>query len=176
MTQAAPKAPPQGSPFWQFSLAFYRAPDVAAACIQLQDEAGVDVNLLLFLLWNASLQRRFSTTDVVAADQHVAMWRQATVVPLRALRRALKSTPKLVEPGASEVFRTKVKGLELEAERLQQQALYDFAQSATLGKPAASADEAARENIAAYEKICAREFPKPAVGVVLDAFDKLQRR
>ena len=45
------------SPFWQFSLAFYRQPGVADACIRLQEEAGVDVNLLLFLLWQASLKR-----------------------------------------------------------------------------------------------------------------------
>ena len=40
MSQAAPKAPPQGSPFWHFSLGLYRAPGVADACIRLQDEAG----------------------------------------------------------------------------------------------------------------------------------------
>ena len=43
----------QGSPFWRFSLQFYRLPKVADACIALQEEAGVDVNLLLFLLWQA---------------------------------------------------------------------------------------------------------------------------
>ena len=45
----------QGSPFWRFSLRFYRQPRVADACIALQEEAGVDVNLLLFLLWHATL-------------------------------------------------------------------------------------------------------------------------
>ena len=41
----------QGSPFWRFSLRFYRQPRVADACIALQEESGVDVNLLLYLLW-----------------------------------------------------------------------------------------------------------------------------
>ncbi|MGZ3308467.1 MAG: DUF2390 domain-containing protein, partial [Xanthobacteraceae bacterium] len=45
----APSA--QGSPFWRFSLRFYRQPKVADTCIALQEERGVDVNLLLFLLW-----------------------------------------------------------------------------------------------------------------------------
>jgi uncharacterized protein (TIGR02444 family) len=176
MAEAAVKAPSQGSPFWHFSLGFYRAPGVADACIRLQDEAGVDVNLLFFLLWNASLKRMFSAADVKAVDGHVASWRQSTVIPLRNMRRVLKSAPALVEPGLAEVFRTKVKGLELEAERLQQEALYDFAQSGPLGKPAASADEAAQANVAAYESFSGHDFPKSAIGLVLDAFRKLQRR
>jgi uncharacterized protein (TIGR02444 family) len=173
MTQAAAKVPPQGSPFWHFSLGFYRAPAVAEACIRLQDEAGVDVNLLFFLLWNASLKRRLSPAEVEAADRRVAGWRQSAIIPLRDVRRALKSATGLIEPSASEVFRTKVKGLELEAERLQQEALYDFSQSATLGEPAASAEDAARANIAAYETFSARNFPKAAVDTILEAFGKL---
>ena len=41
------------TPFWRFSLHFYRQPGVSDACIALQDGCGVDVNLLLFLLWLA---------------------------------------------------------------------------------------------------------------------------
>jgi len=176
MNQAAPKAPPQGSPFWHFSLGFYRAPQVAESCLRLQDEAGVDVNLLFFLLWNASLKRQFSPADVEAVDRRVRGWRENAVIPLREIRRALKSAAGLIEPGETEVFRTKVKGLELEAERLQQQTLYDFSRSEALGESAASADAAARANVAAYEKYCARSFPKDAVDVILDAFGKLHAR
>ncbi len=176
MTQAEIKAPSQGSPFWHFSLGFYRRSEVAAACIRLQDEAGVDVNLLFFLLWNASHKRRLSASDVEAADRRVADWRQTVIIPLRELRRTLKSMPAMIESGASEVFRTKIKGLELEAERLQQETLYDLARSATLGEPAASAEAAARANVAAYESLSTRRFPKPAVDVLLDAFGKLQQR
>ncbi|MEX0752954.1 MAG: TIGR02444 family protein [Xanthobacteraceae bacterium] len=174
MTQAASKSPPQGSAFWRFSLRFYRAPEVASACIQMQDAAGVDVNLLFFLLWNASLKRRFSASDVAAVDRHIASWRQSAVIPLRNVRRVLKSAPFAVEPGAVEVFRTKVKGLELEAERLQQEVLYDYARAAAPGEDAASAAEAARANVAAYETFIGRPFPKPAVDAVLGAFEKLK--
>lgn len=176
MTQAASKAQPQGSPFWRFSLAFYRAPEVAAACLQMQDEAGVDVNLLFFLLWNASLKRRLSASDVAAIDRHVSGWRQGVVVPLRGVRRILKSAPGPIDPATAEIFRARVKGLELEAERLQQEALYDFAPSASLGVAAASADEAARANVAAYEAHVGRRFPQPAVDTVLRAFGALQYR
>ncbi len=176
MTQAATKAHTQGSPFWHFSLSFYRAPEVAEACLRLQDEAGVDVNLLFFLLWNASLKRRLSAAEVEAADGKVGAWRQSVVIPLRNVRRVLKTATGLIDPPTCEVFRTRVKGLELEAERLQQETLYDFAQSVTLGEPAASGVEAAHANVAAYETYLSRHFPKPVIDVVLDAFGKLQRR
>ena len=173
MSQAAPKAPPQGSPFWHFSLGFYRAPGVADACIRLQDESGVDVNLLFFLLWNASLKRQFSPTDVQAVDSRVAGWRQTAVIPLREIRRALKSRTGLIEPGAAELLRTRVKGLELEAERLQQEALFDLSRSTVLGESAASAQGAARASLAAYEQYATRDFPKDSVEAILSAFGKL---
>ena len=99
MSQSAPKASPQGSPLWRFSLELYRAPGVADACIRLQDEAGVDVNMLFFLLWNASLKRQFSLADVKAADGVVAAWRETAVIPIRQIRRALKGAPLLPELG-----------------------------------------------------------------------------
>jgi uncharacterized protein (TIGR02444 family) len=173
MSQAAPKVPPQGSPFWHFSLGLYRAPGVAAACIRLQDEAGVDVNLLFFLLWSASLKRQLSSADVQAVDGRVAGWRQTAVIPLREIRRALKSAAALIEPGAAELFRTRVKGLELEAERLQQETLFALSQSTALGESAASAEAAARANFAAYEKYSARSFSKTAVDAILAAFGRL---
>jgi uncharacterized protein (TIGR02444 family) len=175
MTEPPTTAPSPGSPFWQFSLGFYRVPEVAAACVRLQDEADVDVNLLFFLLWNASQHRQLSPAVVEEADRRISDWRQTVIVPLRALRRALKVSPGLIEPAASEIFRTKVQALELESERLQQEALYDLARLKLLGEPAASADEAARSNIGAYERSTTRRFPKAPVDVLLAAFAKLPR-
>src|SRR5438874_13750222 len=87
-----------GSPFWRFSLRFYREPAVADACIALQEQAGIDVNLLLFLLWHATRKRTLSKTEVENFEAAVAPWRDATVIPLRGVRRALKSPPELVVP------------------------------------------------------------------------------
>ena len=161
----------QGSPFWRFSLAFYRRPGVGEACIQLQDACAVDVNLLLFLLWLASAKRRLSADEVRAVDDKVRGWRELTVLPLRAMRRTLKGNAPLVEAGLAEAYRSKIKGVELEAERLQQEALYALAQSVSPGAPdASSPDEAARANIAAYQAVLGREFPTAPVAVLLGAF------
>ena len=42
---------------WAFALAIYAKPDVAEACLALQDEAGVDVMMLLTTTFAAVKQR-----------------------------------------------------------------------------------------------------------------------
>jgi uncharacterized protein (TIGR02444 family) len=148
-------------------LQFYRLPKVADACIVLQEEAGVDVNLLLFLLWHARQRRRLSAADVAALEAQIAPWRDVTVIPLRGVRRALKSPPALVALSAAEAFRNRIKAVELEAERLQQEAMYALA---PLGVDAASPDEAARANIAGYETMLNVRFPQGAAETLLAAF------
>jgi uncharacterized protein (TIGR02444 family) len=173
MTEAEAKPSPQGSPFWRFSLQFYRLPGVAEACIALQEEAGVDVNLLLFLIWHGARQRRLQAAEIARLDQQIAPWRDRTVIPLRAIRRALKSPPALVEAGSAEAFRTRIKGVELEAERLQQEAMYDLVRVTLLGEAAASAASAARHNVEAYESVRGTAFAAPAVDALLDALAKI---
>ena len=92
-----------------------------------------------------------------------------TVIPLRTLRRALKSPPPLVAGAAAELFRTKVKAVELEAERLQQEAMYELADATPWGQDAPSLADAARGNIAAYEAMVGKAFPKPAIETLLAA-------
>ena len=89
----APESPSSGSPFWRFSLRFYRQREVADACIALQEEAGVDVNLLLFLLWHATQKRTLSPAQIAELERRIAPWRDTTVIPLRTMRRVLKSPP-----------------------------------------------------------------------------------
>jgi uncharacterized protein (TIGR02444 family) len=169
MSDATPSS--QGSPFWRFSLQFYRLPNVADACIALQEEAGVDVNLLLFLLWQARQRRRLSVADVTALEAKIAPWRDATVIPLRSVRRALKSPPALVEAAAAEAFRNRIKAVELEAERLQQEAMFALA---PLGADAADANEASRANVAAYKQMLSKRFPQEATATLLSAFASMQ--
>jgi uncharacterized protein (TIGR02444 family) len=170
MSEGAPESsPPETSPFWRFSLRFYRQPGVAEACIALQDEAGVDVNLLLFLLWQATHKRALSMAEVESIEQRIAPWREATVIALRAVRRALRSPPALVAPAAAELFRTRIKAVELEAERLQQEAMFELARASALGREVASEREAAAANVASYAAAARTTFPADAVATVLAA-------
>jgi len=162
------------TPFWRFSLNFYRQTGVSDACIALQDGCGVDVNLLLFLFWLASERRQLSPDDVKKLDDQVRDWRILTIIPIRDARRKLKGAATLVEPGKQEAFRNKVKAVELEAERLQQEALYDFTKSGPLGVQA-SPHAAARANVAAYERVMGVSFPQGAVDLLTGAFDGIVR-
>jgi uncharacterized protein (TIGR02444 family) len=165
----ADAAATQDSPFWRFSIAFYREPGVADACIELQDRAGVDVNVLLFLLWSATLGRALAPAAVADLDRRIGAWRDATVIPLRALRRALKSPPPVVEAGAAEAFRTRIKAAELEAERLQQHTMYGLVPELA-SEIADSPIAAARANVAAYEKHQAKSFSPLAIETILGVF------
>ena len=167
----AADAPPQKSPFWQFSVKFYAVPGVAPACIALQDLAGVDVNLLFFLLWNAALGRTLSGPEVKELDHMVGVWRNTAVIPLREIRRALKSPQMILAPDVTAVFRNRIKAAELEAERLQQEAMYALAQSGRFGKQTLPPVEAARANVSAYQKFLSPLPPQP-LEVVLAAFAK----
>ena len=171
MSQQATLPP---SPFWEFSLALYDRRGVAAAAIALQDRHGLDVNLLLFLLWQATQRHVFTAADIKALDQTIGGWRETAVIPLRNVRRALKSAPGLVAPNTAEAFRTRIKAVELEAERLQQEAMYALAATMPPARDATSPVEAARANIAAYETMRAVAFPSAAVDTVLTAFAKLE--
>jgi uncharacterized protein (TIGR02444 family) len=174
MTEPEAKPSPQGSPFWRFSLQFYRQPGVAKACIALQEESGLDVNLLMFLLWHAAQRRRFAPSEVDWIESKICAWRDSTVIPLRSVRRALKVPTLLVPAVTAEAFRTKVKAIELEAERLQQEAMFALEPHVPPGEEAPSSADAARANIAAYETMLETQFPRSAVDALLGAFVALK--
>jgi len=163
----------QTTPFWRFSLHFYRQAGVSDACIALQDDCGVDVNLLLFLFWLADDGRALAADEVKKLDDKVRSWRELTIIPIRDTRRKLKGAATLVDPALQEAFRNKVKAIELDAEQLQQRALYAFTQSGPLGQSAAP-PAAAGGNVAAYERALGGSFPKPAVEVLLRGFDAIE--
>jgi uncharacterized protein (TIGR02444 family) len=173
MSEADQGAAARKSPFWRFSIKFYAVPGVAQACIELQDQAKVDVNVLFFLLWNATQGRALNAADVAEVERAIGPWREMAVVPLRNLRRALKSPPPVLAPETAEGFRTRIKAAELEAERLQQEALYDLAQTGALGRPAKSPVEAARDSISSYQGVIG-PFPPGPLETVLSAFAKFE--
>jgi uncharacterized protein (TIGR02444 family) len=167
------KASVHKSPFWRFSVKFYAVPVVATACIELQDRARVDVNVLFFLLWNATQGRALSAGDVARIEHDIGPWREMAVVPMRNIRRALKAPPAAITGEAAEGYRTRIKAVELEAERLQQEALYGMAQAGRLGQSVADPAEAARASVSAYQGVIG-PFPPGPLEAVLSAFSKFE--
>lgn len=106
---------------WRFALGLYGQDGAADACLALQDQLGVDVNILLFALFAAS-ERGMAVTseDVRSMDAVVQTWREQTVVPLRTMRRRLKQPVGPAGSEYTEVLRPTIKKAELLAEQIEQ--------------------------------------------------------
>jgi uncharacterized protein (TIGR02444 family) len=73
--------PTTTTPFWRFSLKYYGQPGVSDACIALQDDCGVDVNLLLFLFWLASEWQELAADEVKKLDATIKSWSRKRFTP-----------------------------------------------------------------------------------------------
>ena len=114
--------------FWDFSLAVYAVDGVKEACLALQDE-GLDVNMALWIVWIAATGRD-ARPALQAALERSEAWSAAVVRPLRAARDGLKPAPDMVDADAAQALRRAILAVELEAERLQQEALQALAPQA----------------------------------------------
>jgi uncharacterized protein (TIGR02444 family) len=111
---------------WAFALAIYARPGVADACLTLQNEAGIDVMLLMMTTFAAVKRRTLLTADEIRAlDEACNPWREQIVKKLRAIRNELKTGPRPAPSEATESFRSKIKALELEAEKLENRLLVE---------------------------------------------------
>ncbi len=119
---------------WAFALEIYARPGVADACLRLQNEAGVDVMMLLMVTFAAVKHRYLLSPDAIKSlDETCRPWREQIVRPLRKIRSGLKTGPAPAPCAETEQFRAKVKTIELAAERVQNRLL---AEALTLGPPA----------------------------------------
>src|ERR1700761_6039022 len=137
--------------FWKFSLKFYSDPAVAEICLDLQDRYASDVNVLLFVLWCASRDRRLSSAELKRVTASVAGWQSTGVGPLRGGRRSLKrfAADLALEPISA--LREAVKKQEREAERLQQSLME--AEFDDIGAPASDRAATAGANVELYASL-----------------------
>jgi uncharacterized protein (TIGR02444 family) len=169
------------NPFWDYALQLYRREGVEAACLELQERHGLDVNVVLLCCWLASRG--------IAADEPVLrrfvesteLWQEAFVRPLRAVRGALKVALAQPEPGSiparwpelAAALRRRVLALEIDGERLEQLLLAelaaDLAATATPGVALASA------NLRRYRRFGAADR-RPLATVLRAAFPEVPER
>jgi len=72
------------NPLWQFAIATYAKPNVAAHLLRGQDELKLDVLWCLTALWLATQQRRLTSESKQQAAYDE--WQRSMITPLRTLR------------------------------------------------------------------------------------------
>ncbi|SFX57004.1 TIGR02444 family protein [Marinospirillum alkaliphilum] len=118
------------NPFWRFSLSLYQLKRIKDACLQLQDESGANVNLLLFALWVSQQQLRFAP-DWKQSFQQLDNWHRDYTLQLRRQRNELKVLAEKAdqhEDGPLHRMRDHIMKAELLAEQQEQAVLYYYYQ------------------------------------------------
>ncbi len=157
-------------PIWDFVLGYYRQPGISEAAIGLQDSAGIDVNMILFLMWMAAHKRSLAAADIGDINNKCRDWQHEVVVPIRGVRRLLKENAPLVDAAIAQDYRKKIQALEIEGEQLQLNAM--AALSAGLqAQSAPTAASAARASLAAFESTQPKNFPPAAIETFVRALE-----
>jgi uncharacterized protein (TIGR02444 family) len=159
---------------WAFALAIYARPGVSEACLTLQNEAGVDVLLLLMAAFAAVRKQILLTADEIKAlDEACRPWREQIVWRLRTVRTELKTGPRPAPSSETEPFRSKIKALELEAEKLENQLLAECLRLRPSGQGIVTVEQlrAVLENVVAL--FAERRGVKPnlssSIGTIVEA-------
>jgi uncharacterized protein (TIGR02444 family) len=105
--------------FWQYSLNLY--PTIKDLCLQWQDNFGVNINLLLFLLYLDKQQQSLSEVQLQQLEDLLQHFSKEVTQSIRALRRTLPSP--WLESDMQQPLRQQLLSTELAAEKLEQQLL-----------------------------------------------------
>ena len=114
----------QSTSFWNFSNQLYARDGVASACLHLQKQFQLDVNLVLFCFWSAHFDTTVSENDWEIIFKFSQCWKSRVVQPLRDVRTWMKTESIKNESsnGAEfSILRNQIKLDELAAEKFQQE-------------------------------------------------------
>jgi uncharacterized protein (TIGR02444 family) len=113
----------QSTSFWNFSNQLYARDGVAGACLHLQEQFHLDVNLVLFCFWSAQFETEVADDDWDKILAFSNRWKSQVVQPLRDVRTWMKvnSDNSADEKGVRfSTLRERIKMDELAAEKFQQ--------------------------------------------------------
>jgi len=153
---------------WQYALETYQRPSVAQACLALQDGFSADVNLLLTASWLAARQLAWQSTDVAGLVDLCADWREHCVLPLRALRRYLRSRAGQDDEALAALYR-QGKTMELEAERYQLSLIEDVINASPLKRRVLPYPDLLAVNLDVYLQRLGCQDCRPARAALLTA-------
>jgi uncharacterized protein (TIGR02444 family) len=133
--------------FWEFACQLYRCQEVEESCLWLQDNADIDVVLLLCCCWAGREYGAIDDQIMAQLLNHCQTWSSVLIKPLRTARRWLRDQPE-IDANLYEQLKT----AELAAERqlirqLEQQLQSQIARSPT---DCANTRDNAKTNIGLY--------------------------
>ena len=180
------------NPFWDYALDLYRREGVEAACLELQERHGLDVNVVLLCCW---LARRGIPADESVFGRIADMaevWQKEFVRPMRGVRTRLKAALQQPQSGGiaarwpelAAALRQRALALEIDGERLEQLLLAelaaDLAATATPGVALASANLQVYWRFAAPDRrplaiLLAAAFPDTPTQEIAASLDWLER-
>jgi uncharacterized protein (TIGR02444 family) len=169
-----------GQTFWNFSLAVYGEAVVRDECLKLQDQFGLDVNLVLLCAFLGAVHGvALTRDDIASARQQVRQWHDEVVGTLRTTRCNLKPFelgPETPFAKAAMKLRTQVKAAELESERIEQTILEQWAAIQLAGRPSGNSRDAVLANLQALlsaydvgsERLTVANFMQHLIATALD--------
>src|SRR5688572_7909660 len=112
----------QTHPFWKFSIKIYGLPEVEQSLLTLQNERGLNINIILFCCWYSfGDQGRFNKQEIRQIVTNIQAWHDRIVLPLRRIRQQLKP----VKESKWQMVRQEVLKQELFAEQIEQHFLLE---------------------------------------------------
>jgi uncharacterized protein (TIGR02444 family) len=112
----------------------------------LQQAHGIDINLLLFCAWLGARGAVLSSKDVEDASGAVSAWNESVVRPLRGVRQWMKARYR----DEFAIIRERVKGIELEAEQIEQAILFAHSKRIQGSRAGVDSGEAVARNVDQY--------------------------
>lgn len=119
------------NPLWEFALTFYARPGVQQTLLSLQNDAGMDVLLLLTALWLGKQQCLLPDHLAEAGDYF--RWREQVILPIRQARSHLNAEPLRSQQA---VLRKQLLQSELQAEQEAIRLIFTWLQQQTLTEQA----------------------------------------
>ena len=123
---------------WSFSLALYGAEEVKQLCLQLQEEAEIDICLLLSLVWLGANGISLDRPTMISLYYTAARWQLIVTDRLRGYRLACHGPKDSLSKSRLSLLKRRLypilKTLELNAEKATFWRINHFIDATTLGK------------------------------------------
>jgi uncharacterized protein (TIGR02444 family) len=163
--------------FWDFSARTYVTKGVPEACLSLQDDHGADVNMVLYCCWIGVHFGNFNDELFELAIGFSEAWAENIVRKLRSTRTWMKQTGCVNKDVPFEFcmrLRERIKDIELDAEKIQQDVLASYPRPEKLHESASPNErlDGAVANLtrySAYAKIDLRDDVRDKFAIILRA-------